>query len=146
MKFLKPTSIVVLTGLLCSTAFGSRERLIPTHKVSIWANAGKPFGEVNATIETTSSVRNPRIKSIVLTVGRKKFAVPQASFKNLQHPLITSAEFRTETGTRTGGSPWLYLMFLLDTPKTKSLTDFQRVYITFRDGGLRETHVWSNDP
>ncbi len=145
MKLLKPISTLILTGLICSPAFCSRERLIPTHKVSIWANAGKPFGEVNATIETTSSLRNPRIKSIILVVGGKKHTVPQASFKKLQHPLIETAEFRTETGARDSGSPWLYLRFRLDMPNTKSSTDYQLFYITFRNGKLQETHTWSYD-
>lgn len=143
MKLIKPIPTVVLTGLLCSTAFCSRELLVPTHKISISANAEKPFGEVNATIETTSSLYNRRIKSIVLSVGGKKHIVPQASFKNLQHPLIETAAFTTEAGSYDGGSRWLYLRLKLDMPNTKSPTDYKLFYVTFRNGKLQGTDTFT---
>ena len=143
MKLLKPISTLMLTGLLCSPAFCSRERFVPAHKVSIWANAGKAYGEVNTTIETISSFYSRRITSIIFVLGSKKHTVPRAIFKYLQYPLIETAEFRTETGVRHGGSPWLYLRFKLDMPNTKSPTDYQLCYIRFRNGKLQETRTSS---
>ncbi len=149
MKLFNPIPIFVLTGLLCSAAFCSTEWIAHTHKVSIWADAGKPFGEVSATLETTGARPNHRIKSIVLTVNGKKFIVPQASFKNLKRPQINTASFRTEAGGSRRGekasdSPWLYLMFRLENPDAKSISDYSRVYIRFQDGKLQTTHVWPN--
>jgi hypothetical protein len=149
MKLFKPVPVLVLTGLLCSAAFCSTEWVAHTHKVSIWADAGKPFGEVSATLQTTGSRPNHRIKSITLTINGKKFIVPQASFKNLQRPQTSTAVFHTEGGgnrrrEKDSGSPWLYLIFRLENPKAKSISDYSKVYIRFRDGKLQTTHIWPN--
>ena len=149
MKLFKSVPIFVLTALLINSASSSVEWVAHTHKVSIWADAGKPFGEVSATLQTTGTRPNLRIKSITLTVNGKKFVVPQASFKNLQRPQISTAVFHTEgggsrRGEKDSGSPWLYLIFRLENPKAKSISDYSKVYIRFRDGKLQTTHVWPN--
>jgi hypothetical protein len=149
MKLFKPTPVFVLTGLLCNAALCSEEPEVPTYKMSIWADGGKRFGKVNATLETTDSQKNLRIKSIVLTIKGKKFIVPQASFKNLQRPRINTAQFLLGHGGfrrdgKSSGSPYLYLMFRLWNLKAKSDSDHPKVYIRFRDGKLQTTHVISD--
>ena len=149
MKLFKPFPVLVLTGLLCNAALCSEEPIAPTYKMSIWADAGKRFGKVSATLETTGSQPNDRIKSIVLTISGKKFVVPQASFKNLQRPRINTAQFLLGHGGfrrdgKSSSSPYLYLMFRLWNLKAKSDSDHPKVYIRFRDGKLQTTHIISN--
>jgi hypothetical protein len=67
--------------------------------------------------------------------------VPQADFEDLQNPLIETAEIRTG-GAMDGGSPWLYLVFRLKKADAKTIADYPKVYIRFRDGRLQTTHIW----
>ncbi len=145
MKLQTSLRVLVLSGMLCSAAFCSEEDIHRPYKLSIWADAGKSFGNVSATIERTDPgptypYKPIRVKSITLIVKNKKYVVPRASFKNLQSPLIHTAEFRT-IGGMDGGSPWLCLVFRLDNPKAKTITDYPKVYIRFRDGRLQTTQV-----
>jgi hypothetical protein len=147
LQRLRLLSVLVLTAVSVNVALGSEEWMAHTHKVSIWADAGQHFGEVSATLQTTGAQPNHRIKSITLTVRGKKIVVPQASFKNLRRPQISTATFRTDAGgSRRGekdsGSPWLYLVFRLENPRAKSASDYSNVYIRFRDGKLQTTQVW----
>lgn len=144
MRLQKSLQVLVLSGVLCSPAFCSEEDIRAPHKISLWANAGRPFGNVGATIERTDPgstypYKPIRIKSIVLIVGQKKYVVPQASFKNLQYPLIHTTEFRT-IGARDGGSPWLCLVFLAKL-NSKPGADSARIYIRFRDEQLQTTLI-----
>lgn len=146
MKSQKTLQILVLSGVLCSAAFCSEEDIHTPYKLSLWTDAGKPFGNVSATIECTDpSSTYPYkpifVKSITLIVKNKTYIVPQSSLKDLQNPLIHTAEFRT-MGARDGGSPWLCFVLRLDNPKAKTIADRPQVYIRFRDGRLQTTQVW----
>jgi len=128
---------LVFVGFVCGGAFASEEEFVALHKVSLSGDAGKPFGEVHATIETTKDRQDRRIKSITLTVNGKEVAVPKEQFSDLKHPLLRTAEFRTEGG-RDNQGPWLYLTFQLAKPETGSLS---RVYLRFRNGKLLERSI-----
>ena len=114
-------------------------------KAVLTADSGKTFGEVSATLETTGDGKDYRIKAITLTVGGKKYDVPKDQFNDLLDPLINTAEFRWESG-RDGDSPYLYLTFRLAKPGVKSVADYPRVYIRFRDGKLLGCSIHDPQP
>src|SRR5437867_2151752 len=135
MKLLVLTFAVVC--LACGAAFASEEEVVPLHKVSLAGDAGKPFGEVRATIETTRDREDRRIKSITLTVDGKEVPIPEEQFRDLKNPLLNTAQFRTETG-RDNQGPLLYLTFQLAKPGAAS---YPRVYIRFQNGKVLERRI-----
>jgi hypothetical protein len=135
---------VVFACLVCGTAFASEEDILPPHRVSLAADAGKPFGEVSATLETTRDRQGRRLRSITLTVGGQSFSVPEEQFRDLQDPLIATAQLRTEAGPDR--HPWLYLTFRLARPGAASVSDYPTVYLRFQDGQWRERSIRQPPP
>jgi hypothetical protein len=107
-------------------------------KVAITADGRKAFGDVSATLETTTDGPD-RIKSIILTVEGKTFVVPKEQFDNLRDPLIKTAEFRYEEGR--GSGRLLYLTFQLATQDAKAASDRVRVYIRYQNGKLMDRSI-----
>jgi hypothetical protein len=145
MKCLATTLGIVLIG--CGAAAASEEEILSARKVTISADGRKvaiiadgrkAFGEVSATLETTTDGPD-RIKSIILTVEGKTFVVPKKQFDDLRDPLIKTAEFRYEEGR--GSGPWLYLTFQLATQDVKAASDRPRVYIRYQKGKLMERSI-----
>jgi hypothetical protein len=68
-------------------------------------------------------------------VGGQNLSVPEEQFRDLQDPLIATAEFRTEAGPDQ--HPWLYLTFRLARRGAASVRDYPTVYLRFQDGQLR---------
>jgi len=102
--------IVLLTMLaFCSSASASKERILEPYEVTISADAGKPFGEVRIEIKTNKAPDNPKITSIRLKVNGEWKDVPKKAFADLDSPLLTKTEIRTERGY--DDSPWLYICF-----------------------------------
>jgi hypothetical protein len=133
---MKRLALGALVGCaLCGALFASEEETLPPRKVSLTADGGKAFGEVSATLEAAGAGQGYRIKAIALTVGGKRYDVPQEQLNDLRNPLINTAEFRWEAG-QEGDSPYLYLTFRLAEPGAKSAANHPRVYIRFRDGKL----------
>jgi hypothetical protein len=128
--------------LTAGIAFASEEQILSPSRttLTIIADAGKPFGEVRATIEGKRDEKGQHIQSISLTVAGKTFAVPSQQFADLRDPLIQTAEFRTEGGL--GDGPWMYLMIRLEAPRgAKSIEDRPRVYFRYKDGKLVERQI-----
>jgi hypothetical protein len=140
MKSLKFFHVLILISLICRVGLCAEEDIRLPHKVSLWADAGKPFGEVNATLERTNPGRTQSGKgavvAITLVVKGKTFTVPPISFPELPQPLIHTAEIRTG-GARDGGSPWLLLVFRVEA--TQQYGESHEVYIRFRDGKLQQS-------
>src|SRR4051812_48725736 len=100
---------VVLGAFFCGAAFASEEEVLVPRKVSLWADGRKEFGKVGVTIEAGGDGEAYRIQAIKLTVAGKKLNVPKEQFKDLEDPLLNTADLRTEAGR--SGQPLLYLTF-----------------------------------
>ena len=126
-----------LVAALSSVARCSEEDVRAPHKISLWADAGPGFGKVSATLEVEPTKNGERLSSVVLSVRGQRLAVPPGELRMLRRPLIATAQFRTG-GSRDGGPPWLYLVFLLGTPGAK---EHPRAYIPIRNGRLHPVYI-----
>lgn len=129
--------------IACATCLASQEQIFVPHKVSIFADTGKEFGEVSATVETTKETdsRKRRIKAIGLTVGGKTYAVPEKEFSDLQWVLIDSVELRTVEAGLTVDDPELYLTFQLQRAGAASPEERPTVSIRYRNGKPLERSI-----
>ncbi len=104
-------TILVIVGFWFQSALGSEEYIVPPYQISIAADAVKPFGEVIVHIDTNKDQTKPKIVSIRLRIHGKWLSVPEKAFADLDTPLLSAAEIRTEVGYDE--SPWLYIYFEL---------------------------------
>lgn len=122
-------TILVIVGFWFQSAVGSEEYIVPPYQISIAADAGKPFGEVIVHIDTNKDQRKPKIVSIRLRIHGKWLSVPEKAFADLDAPLLSAAEIRTEVGYDE--SPWLYIYFELAYRDQSGKWNPKKVHIAY---------------
>ena len=133
------TCLIALVGLVCLPALASQEKIIQPYKVTVSADAGKPFGDVTVEITTDRKADNPKITAIRLKVDGEWQDVPKKAFTDLDSPLLNETEIRTEVGR--DDSPWLYIYFEVSHRDNSGTWRPKQVHIGYHKGRFEQRSI-----
>ncbi len=131
--------IVLAVSMFCMVLAASEERILNPCKVSISADAGKPFGDVTVEIVTNKNEKDLKIISIRIKIHGKWKKIPERAFADLKSPLLNNVQIRTETGY--DDSPWLYIFFKLGHYDKNGKWNPKRVHIFYHKGHFERRSI-----
>lgn len=131
-------SLLLVCGalLLCGRALGTEEAILNPHRVHLSVDAGEPFGEAEAIVESSGKGEDCRVQSMSLTVGGKTYSVPRSQLQDLRDPLLRTVQLR-----RAGEGKDAYLNLTLKLWVRKSAAEFPEACVVFHGGKLKKLYV-----
>ncbi|MBN2497648.1 MAG: hypothetical protein JXR96_23850 [Deltaproteobacteria bacterium] len=129
--------------LAAQPALGSQERILSPRKVSLVADAGAPFGEVCARIETATEAGTIRFASVELELGGQRHRVPAKGLSGLGFVMLQKVELRTERGW--DDAPWLYVYAEVAEMQGSQRWITKKVHFAFHKGRFEYRSISTPD-